>query len=467
MQREYEAETPVMNPGYSGIHYTYDDSGLRRVLKPQSARIWWDGNGKRAFHACNHHIEEWYDSMSTRSDRFYAALRKPSYEASWELTDTFTSPVFHTCSPTKTERLEPYRDPSQACSDAVVALRTRELPNLMNLPQAIIELKDVPKTLKGIRDIGQWLKTVPQEYRKGWFSRTTREVANGYLNAAFGVAPTMHDAADFLGDYPDLFDAEVKTMLNSVPGEPVRAFFRVTAGGVEEALRRRVTSRVIEMTARTSEPTDRRIVDAFAVGGYGSNGVIADSEKDVNTAYWPFASATAYEVPEVVGVVFGRVLRTGAAPYSVGDRIRVNSGLSLTAWELTPFSFVVDWFANLGKWLRQANRQVDAIERGYRLESVWLSRRQDLVTYWPRPWHATTCYVHGLSATGFNYRISTEKSVTWYKKRTLREYTRGCWDANPNTLSLPHLDVRGVQDQGFFQWGTGTALAIQACQGLK
>lgn len=295
--------------------------------------------------------------------------------------------------------------------------------------------------------------------------RNTREVANGYLNAAFGVAPTVHDAADFLDDYPDMFAAEVTKTPTSVPGTPVRAFFRCRSQEAEEALKGSETSWVYSQRVNNASTTQRRVLDSFSIGGYGSNGVVA-GQGETYTSYWPFGSATAYEVPEVQGVVFGRALPRVESPWTVGDRIEVNSGISLTAWELIPFSFVVDWFVNLGKWLRQANRMSEAYQRGFRLESVWLSQRVDHVTYWPYGSRSEMPHVFNLDSGGFDYQIQYRKTVGWWMRRLRRNYTRGLWDASPNTLSLPTLDVRGVSDQGAFQWGTGTALAIQACQGL-
>lgn len=156
------------------------------------------------------------------------------------------------------------------------------------------------------RDIlGRMLKSAKRSYGK-----TTRSVAranaSAWLEYRYGLMPTVMDA---------------------------KSIARQVANSRDSLSRRRLVSRATEKQSRSSTKsfTDVSLMSPWGWSGTGS----------VNTTQTLSAHA---------GVMYEVKNRTRSEQISTDFRLGVDS-LAQTAWELTPFSFVADWFWNVGPWL--------------------------------------------------------------------------------------------------------------------
>lgn len=113
----------------------------------------------------------------------------------------------------------------------------------------------------------------------------------------------------------------------------------------------------------------------------------------------------------------------------------------LTAWELVPFSFVFDWFVDIGGWLENASSL-----QGLSVLTGWESCKY--IYNW-------TCTWNGLSG---HYDQIDIPPPTWRGRYTY--YTRNGWTGSLPTLSTPLWDGIGAR-----RLTTSAALFVQQLKG--
>lgn len=344
--------------------------------------------------------------------------------------------------------------------DACVALASHCITPFMDIPTAIVELKDIPATLKAVPKLVRFARRFPKVARPT--VRTIKEVASSYLAYTFGVKPTVSDVTSFIGQVPERVKLGIK-QVKYAKGQPVRAGFFVKSPSLEAYTKPNTTSFSRAYTLGMGQKLSE--VDIPYITS-GANSTTLARSGVVSTPDWPYYLNWRVVGEEVHGCVFGRVAADMAMDISAIGDFRLSSDPLLTAWELLPFSFVVDWFANVGKWLKQANRLSSARKMGFYLQDgIWLSKRTDSVTYTAACSETfSEAVVPSYDATSVSVMCSGSKSIQFHVTARNRAYERVKYR---ESIRLPSLNIRGIRNLSAFQWTTGSALAIQQClQGL-
>lgn len=449
----------------TGITYGGDSLTSEKMFCEESI-TWEPAGGRKAYHWCQaikHNYQA--SAASLRGEGSYVGVYRirntdgnVSFEPlSSELRYAGSGPSLTvTCGPSDDEVAD-------AISSASVRLSSLPIRPMMNLPQAIIELKDIPRTLKAVPRLARWLRGAGA--RKGYsLGDSVKEVASGYLAYVFGVRPTANDVESFMGTVPERVGVGVRQMRYKA-GEPVRAAFTVK----DEA----TLSEYKSATTSTSgwqgwnKPALNSFIDVAPVGSWNGNSTAIASKGVTRTKDWPWLARYQVKSREVVGVVFGKVARDYSHDFSWMDDMKISADPISTGWELVPFSFVVDWFADLGRWLRDMNRLSAARYSGFSLENgIWVSKRDTQVTYLPVCDFYITGHWEYRSGESYPCRFYMETTKVVHMERYIEEvsYTR---NVLTDRVVFPRLGLKGLSQQGAFQWASGTALAIQACAGLK
>lgn len=184
----------------------------------------------------------------------------------------------------------------------------------------IQDLVDIPRMLK---DVGRLART-PRRLLN------PVEQANQFLGAKFGWLPLIDDANKLL---------HLQQYIHSRVGELKRLYSN-------EGLRRRITLD----NAHGSDSSLQTLVseyEAYALGRVSRD----TQEKVYGTVRWrPAVSSVAYNPSDAE---------------LIQKAIQVCSGLTTEgvikgAWDLLPWSWMVDWFSNVGDWLTQSSSTVPA-----------------------------------------------------------------------------------------------------------
>lgn len=358
-------------------------------------------------------------------------------------------------------------DPSardKALGDAIASVASQGYRAMMNLPQAIIELKDVPRSISQLGQLMSWCRGVARSRNSARALKrlvrygSLQQVARTYLNAVFGIMPTASDVSNFLKQIPKRLELSGR-VVDYKKGQRIRAAFRLGGGGeIPIYAPTSVNGTYTKVGSRY-----RRWSYSLGLESLGASSSSVAAEGTTNTGDWPYGSHLAFRVSSLQGVAFGRVAETVDWNDAVNalDDILAQAPPALVLWELTPFSFVVDWFADVSGWMRRANRMRWASARGLRLEDgVWLGERSTSSTYYPKVTQSLTESYRRLWAAGeqIAYSCSGISVKTVSHSLVGQEGTydrRGLGD-----LRIPTLDLRGVQAQGMFQAGTGLALCL-------
>lgn len=380
---------------------------------------------------------------------------------------------------------------AEAIQDTQLELASSPVRVGMNIPRAIIELKDIPKTVRTVKDISGFLLSKPWEKARGlgrlsrqakyvrdsilnWKRRPFGQVANGYLGYTFGVAPTVGDAKDL---YDEVMPSEVRPNVQKneySAGETVRC--TKTLGSDAELRNFSVSNQYVgtvpflfNIRRRPAEGSAVYIERDFSdLCGLNSSQVSDDRFANA----WPLEANRYYEVTKHQITSFGKVLRD--CDFSQQSPLANGADPFSTAWELIPFSFVVDWFANLGKWLKQENRLAVARNGGFYLDpgvGVWLGHRTTCTRWVPQLEAVFNLNpVIDQVADGYNLQVSgrihftAKRTVTYVPQTETRSYTRS---RVRDDVRFARLNTRGFGDQGPYQWAASAALAISNCQALK
>lgn len=259
-----------------------------------------------------------------------------------------------------------------AAFDAYQSVRTAVPHTYMNVMRAVAELKDTKQTLKGFESFFKWASSVGRGRITPLMS--CLEVASAYLTWQFGVAPTVSEAKKFCSE------------LSS------------------EKLRFRVEPLVIEKdqifrAAYKIKPTNEELTALCGVKPQaevkyqpwlGTNGVFTYLDTSSYTRPW-IPDEWWYHLSRVWstesrGVVFARASKSyqSSSMKQGFNEFRWNCPIVKTMWDLYPFSFLVDWFVDIGTTIRRLEHQTEHEEVQALFKEIWHSAESALVERAPR-----------------------------------------------------------------------------------
>lgn len=336
------------------------------------------------FNPCQHTRTEEFVGLPARfcSHGIYAWNVRPGsyYRQTAPVAEMLPSALFgYVTGATKTITVEPERI-EQARYDAVSRLRAFAPGTHMNVSQSVLELRDTKQTLTQFLAFCRWAKALGRKGRKIPVGRTATktlswasslaDLASAYLWYTFGVEPTVQD---------------------------VRKFAQQCANGRIETrgyMQKEHIPKGTVVTARYSvRPTIAEIGTTMSSNA-GSDGVARYERDDVIMVPSGATSITfpQYRAPvcsnvivndEVRGCYFAKTIRDVELEAMPIRKFRWSCPATATWWEVTPFSFVVDWFVDVGKFISQLDRRYTIKEYHDALGPIWLSERRSRTTYVP------------------------------------------------------------------------------------
>lgn len=286
----------------------------------------------------------------------------------------------------------------------------------MDLTRSLGELKDTPRLLDVLRSLNP---------------RSAATYGSAYLTEEFGVAPTVSD---------------VQTLADTIEKSDVilRQFVRDSA----RIVHRRAT-RQLDQSTVWADPiswpggSDTRLDAGVRVGllhtGWGSldprptSQVYVDDRSELRVF-------SAFEY--FVGDPYGATSRLDS--YAAKARKLLGGGLTLSVgYELTPFSWMFDWFLDVGGLLQY--QQTVADNGVFQRAGGWVYERTRTIE------HRISSYTDRVSTGKYHY---TEGAGSCKQRFQMRR------SGSPYSMS-PTWDLNG------FQWGIAAALGAAKMPGIK
>lgn len=191
----------------------------------------------------------------------------------------------------------------------ILAVTNPSRPDV-NVPAAIAELRDLPRLVRG------------------WGQGYLKTAANANLSWRFGIRPMLGDIQKLL-DFTEATEKRLKQLRRLRDGKTLKT--RCYLGAGEEI----VDHGQVLLHSHGSQ--------IFA------NATTTHSYEMWGTAEWKLLDSSALpEMDDAEMRNFARRLITGITSY----------GALETAWELTPWSWLIDWFSNTGDLLAASNNAV-------------------------------------------------------------------------------------------------------------
>lgn len=221
--------------------------------------------------------------------------------------------------------------PSENASMTDAMARTNPSRSAVNIPAFLGELKDWSYLPANIRDKGRvlnnQLKTAKEQHKRGKY--TPQKLADAYLTWEFGIAPLIRDLQK-IANFQASVDRKVK--------ELDRLFSK---GG----MRRRVS--IFTQSAQNDQ-------NNFAIES--ALGVVFTTRIMTTTTMRRWA--TFRWLP-----LFDKPYTDDASKRALASQLvagmNVNGAVE-AAWELMPWSWMIDWFTGMGTYLQAHNNSVPA-----------------------------------------------------------------------------------------------------------
>jgi hypothetical protein len=162
---------------------------------------------------------------------------------------------------------------------------------------------------------------------------------------------------------------------------------------------------------------------------------------------------------EISGCYFAKTIRDVELEAMPIRKFRWSCPATATWWEVTPFSFVVDWFVDVGKFISQLDRRYTTKEYHDALGPIWLSERRRNTTYVPAVKKVEVQLSGGSvpSNTGYGGTLNLHEACEIVPERMSAEtrYLRGV----TRIPAYPPLNTKGSIKT--YQISTGMALLAQ------
>lgn len=389
-------------------------------------RITWDGNGKQYRHDCGH-IRESSGTTASRcvvgAHTLSSARRNGSaYNVPWYDEQNFVPSGGGLPPDIPSASLAPADLDWRKAYEALLDDASGVMPSDISIGTNIAEFAQLKwlfkKPAKSITRILQYVRRHPNRKIRRWryltdkkgkvipwtlsydvvdlrsFKWSLKDLAASHLAMQFGVLPLADDIGNWLGKY-----LEVQTHLT---------WWKTLYHGKEFWARAR-TPTVVVSDSKTKVGTGSQAT-ACGVVNY-------DLQQSLSAKTYGILAARISAVPKE-----GLALQNALLSQVLG----LNAPLQL-AWELVPFSFVVDWFYPIGDLLSRIDpkRAIGGLCRNLRVLETWhtvVHQAESKVeaanfTYTPPSWRVE----QGLDY-GFAYSLLSSEAGAIYKK--YRSYSR-------------------------------------------
>jgi hypothetical protein len=262
--------------------------------------------------------------------------------------------------------------------DAYTRLCALRPPVHMNVVQAACELKDTKQTMRQFlsfmewarRSLGRVLKRGPIARRVSLLS-SCASVASAYLWYQFGVEPTVQDVSRFI--------KEMSKGKLAVKGHPTTKRVVHHKGQVLKVFYS-VKPRISDVSAAMfgNSSSSKCTTDQGVATWEGHDHIVLPNGTTWVTAPHGEQPQTLYRGRTVItrerkGCYFAQVLQdvemTGLE--ELQRHLSWNCPLAATMWELTPFSFLVDWVVDVGAAIRRFERGTCAATGRPSLGPIW------------------------------------------------------------------------------------------------
>lgn len=281
-------------------------------------------------------------------------------------------------------------DLMESTNDAWTALLALKPQRHMNVAQAVCELKDTKQTIRGLTDFIKWGydqmgRVVGRRVKRRmhWFC-SLAEVASAYLAYKFGVEPTISDVSRFI--------REVSSGQLVVKGQKTK--------------RSVLHKGEVVKTTYQARPRQADVAEAMFGNSSGWSNISKDGVASWNgkshvslptgTTWITAPRYTSTYNPKLyrgrsvtVRYVKGCYFARAKDDYEIGGwdavqrRLGWNCPVIATMWELTPFSFLVDWVVDVGSYIRRLERQMCSLNTRSMLGPIWEWRKEIVARYVP------------------------------------------------------------------------------------
>lgn len=347
-----------------------------------------------------------------------------------------------------------------------------------NFLRALLELKDVDATARGLADLFKWGSTflrrmtrrrVWERLGKGWrpYVVTGKEsistLCGAYLNAQFGILPTVDDVKTYL-DYVKSglrLDIEDQGRALQKEGAVVTSHYTVKPRDLRQRLGK--TYRVAEW------------ITSPQVSWYNSDWAKRPQTSTVNVFASSLTTAArrvkTIAATHVYGTVFARMLPTD----ELSEYMRANFGKVgytwsypgiTTAWELLPWSWLVDWFFDVRRRVRVAERLARSYWMRVAFQEPWFFEKSEIHRSYPY-FQYQCCALSGPQRAYFPGWGSSMRATMNMRHRITYTYqgdyaTRASYSRGPLKDRPAVPPTRARARVKIFQISTGMALLAQS-----
>lgn len=299
-----------------------------------------------------------------------------------------------------------------------------------NWARDIAELKDTPGlvgSLNATRSLGQWLPEYARRVHTPLSELVLhdgRTLASLYLADRFGVRPTKAAVDKWLGNGGKPFRFGFYPRRTPIrKGQTLRVAWEcedVTLTPEAQELvadNSRVATDVV--TQRVDQAGDGFESEAHGINPFYQSGLLSPPHafppqsivKLQGSAGWPPAVNAGWATTSRGGVLFAESPMDIDLVYSAKDQ--GDDAINEICWELTPFSFLLDWVVDIGRWLDDQNQLYKARMAGFSLQggTIWHTTRHVTRQWGFRP----HCYCE-TSLQSFSRSSGRYAHATWARR---------------------------------------------------
>lgn len=488
MTRQSQTVGEVLRQGtvYGHVSSGEGKNLIRKQQEVFDRSITWEANNPTRWNACEAHKSNYWNMgvpVETTVPQWKVVLTVP--KGDWSKAKTSATPIgginvaFATI-PSKNLDLGPsdkfVTDRIASCSEGLVTQAAGSPTN--DLMRSIYELKDMKQCFKTMGNLMDFVAKphlsrtkfpTQRQYNRylSVLSGSIKNASDAYLGYTFGLDPTIKDLQNWIRTFLIPDSALTPVRRHYAKGTTVRS-----GGGVDPS--RTIGS--VEGNAR-SHYSHSSYLDLFCEPVPGKESyewIVSPYAAFTNVGFSDASSANAFSSLGLNVITSTHHSLTCFAKLAYDCDINLPSPLVQSmqnaykrGWDLTPFSFVVDWFADVGGYLDRQDRMRRVKMQGYYLDSgagVWLSKRSVTKIYYPQlmaqcSYEITDHWPRGGFYPGARiyFTEAFSRQVIWRPVGETLTYSR---KKIADNVIMPGLRTRGISDQGWYQATTSAAMLL-------